>query len=201
MKIAFLLTLSFSLLFAFSSGESIQSKSLNSLKKEYKLSSKSVKRLYKKIKNDPENINDRTKLLLHYLSVNDKDRVKTLAAEIFKIKPKEPRIAAILKKYRIKPDPVKKRKHTDANKHKNDAFYTLKMYHEHGEYKLFLDLFEIMERNGTAFTQDILFLAIDSAIEMHRYKRARKIVESYTFPHTKNYKKFVNLLQQKLTAL
>ncbi len=194
MKTLFLLLSFFTLVYA--GGSTLQTSD-----EQKKFSQIQLQQLNKKIGNNPKNIEDRIKLIHHYIAVNDKDQVKTLAAQIFKIKPNEPRVSAILKKHHIQPDPVKKKKHTDASKHKNDAFFTLQMYYKHSEYRLFMDLFKLMEKNNAIFPKEILFAAIDSAIEMRKYKLAQKIVQDYDFPHTKNYKKFVSLLQEKLTAL
>ena len=174
-----------------------------SLKKEHKqnkLSQKQLYKLQKTVKQDPQNVEDRLRLMSYYISVNDKDQVKTLAGQIFKINPEESRAKAFLKKYNIVPDLPRKTKRIDARKHKNDAFYTLHMYAQHGEYRLFLNLFKIMDKQSISFPKEILMEAIDASLELKQYKMAQHIVENYSLPHTKNYKKFVKLLQKKVAS-
>ncbi len=190
MKILFLLFLFLQILY---SGEGLKDFDIKKID-----SKQEIEKLYRKIQNDHKNIGDRKKLMYHYIAVNDEDMVKTLAKQILEIKPDDSQTLTFLKKYRIALDPPKKKRYADPDSHKNDALLTLKMYSEHKEYKLFLDLFKVMQKDGVKFSKEILILAIDAAIELREYKIAQNIILNYDFKHTKNYKKFVKLLNRKL---
>ncbi len=155
-----------------------------------KPSSSNLSYLVKKIKKDPNDVLSRKILALHYEKIGNTKQASYFANAVLKIDPDDHEMVTLLKSENVSPYTSKQT--VERALKKLDELYTSKSHNR------FMNLYSSLENNNVVIPTQTHVNALQCAIELEQYEKAKSILHIYRMPKSRYISQIEELLDEKL---
>ena len=159
-------------------------------KSKQKVSSSNLIHLINKIKNNPNDVYSRKILALHYDKIGNSKQATYFARAVLKIEPDDNDMVSLLQSENVSPYTSKRTVQRALSK--LDELYAVKSYNR------FMNLYSSLENNNVVMPTSMHVNALDCAIELKQYEKAKSILHIYRMPKNKYIAQIEELLDEKL---
>jgi tetratricopeptide (TPR) repeat protein len=152
--------------------EGVSFSRLPNVKKEKKVQTPNLLGLIQNVKKDPQDIMSRKILALHYEKIGNSKQASYFANEVLKLNPDDRDMIVLIKDDNVYASKDKVAKTLE----KLNYFYRV------GNYASFMNLYQSLEHNNVVLPTQVHISALDVAIELKEYQKAKSIIHIYRMP-------------------
>lgn len=148
--------------------------------------------LVKKIRENPNDALSRKILSQHYAKIGNTKQALFYANQVLEINPDDVEMIAYLRSDDEIPPNLTAKKNVSKALDKLDLFY------KNRAFARYINLYNALEHNGAEMDTEYHVNALQSAIELEQYERAKSIIQLYKMPKSKYLSEIEKMVDEKL---